>query len=225
MAEFGLGTFGGGDYGLGSFSGGGFAQDLLDALAPMLYAENETNHALGTYLTGLSRPFELVESWASDTDTEPGWSLLLDIDRCPDEALPWLAQLCGIKLAPGLSASNQRAQIDSLASFKRGTPSAIKAAPLPYLTGTKSVTLRERYDGSANDAPNHLQVLVLDTEVVDSVAAEAATRAQKPAGNIMTFTILTGQDYQHIKDTYTSYQDVKNAYHTYQGVKLNQPGV
>lgn len=199
-----------------------FAQEILDTLTPMLY--DPATAPLTSYVEGLSSVFQLIEDWASDTDTAVGWSLLVDVDRCPSEALPWLAQLVGVRLTGGLSAADQRQQIKSLANWKRGTPAAIEAAPAPYLTGTKTVILRERYDGSGNDAPAYLEVITYTSETADAVAAEAAIRAQKPAGLILTYNIIDGQDLQQVKDNYATLQDVKNAYVTLQGVKSNLVG-
>lgn len=195
-----------------------FAQEILDKLAPMLYGDSAP---LTAYVEGLSTPFQLIEDWASDTDTDTGWSLLLDVDRCPDEALPWLAQLVGVQLTQGLNAANQRLQIKTLANWKRGTPSAMAAAPGPYLTGTKTVIFRERYDGSGNDAPYNVEVITLTAETPNSTIVEAAIRSKKPAGIILDYEVLTGQDLQHIKDTYATLQDLANAYLTLQGVEAN----
>lgn len=201
-----------------------FAQDVLDALAPMLYAEDSTGNALTDFITGISQPFELVEEWASDTDTKVGWSLLLDVDRCPLEALPWLAQIVGLRLNTALSEADQRQQIEDAPNWKRGTPGAMKAAPMPYLTGTKTVIIRERYDGSGNDAPYAIQATTYSSETADAVIVEAAIRSQKAAGLILTYVELSGQDYQTVKDNYATYQALKDAYVTYQGVKSNLVG-
>lgn len=201
-----------------------FAQDVLDALAPMLYAEATTGNALADYVTGVSQPFELVEEWASDTDTDIGWSLLLDIDRAPVEALPWLAQIVGLKLNTALSVADQRQQIHNTPNWKRGSPGAMKAAPAPFLTGTKTVILRERYDGSGNDAPYDIEVITYTAETPNSAAVLAAVTKQKATGLILTYVTIAGQDYQTVKDNYVTYQALKDAYVTYQGVKANLVG-
>lgn len=201
-----------------------FTTDILDALAPMLYAEADTDNALTDYLTGLSQPFELVETWASDTDTHIGWSLLLDVERCPVEALPWLAQIVGLTLDTSLSEADQRQQIEDVSNWKRGTPDAIKSVPAPYLTGSKTVIFRERYDGSGNDAPYYMEVITLASETTDATKVESAIRAQKAEGNILTYVNATGQDLQSVKDNFATLQDVKDTYATLGGLKTNTPG-
>lgn len=198
-----------------------FTSDVLDALAPMLYSGNEP---LGDYLGGLSLPFELVETWASDTDTHIGWSLLLDVDRCPVEALPWLAQMIGMTLDTSLSEANQRQQISQAGNWKRGTLPAMQAAPAPYLTGSKAVIVRERYDGSGNDAPYYMEVITFDAETPNPTLVEAAVRKQKAAGIILTYVHLAGEDYQTVKDENATYGVLKSNYLTYGGVKSHQLG-
>ena len=202
-----------------------FTQDLLDALAPMLYAESGTGNALTAYLGGLGLPFDLVESWASDTATETGWSLMLDVDRCPDEALPWLGQIVGLRMAPGLSPDDQRQQIKDVANWKRGTLGAIAGAPAPFLTGTKTVIVRERYDGSGFDAPYYIEVITYAAETLDPVKVEAAIRGQKAAGIILTYVCEAGQDLQQLKDNHTDLQNVKDSYTTLAGIRADTPGV
>lgn len=202
-----------------------FAQEVLDALAPMLYAEATTGDALTEYVTGLSLPFELVEAWASDTNTDIGWSLLLDIDRCPVEALPWLAQIVGLKLNTALSVANQRQQIHDAPNWKRGTPGAMAGAPAPYLTGSKTVIFRERYDGSGNDAPYYVEVITLVAETTDATKVEAVIRAQKPGGIILTYVNASGPDLQFIKDNYATLQTIKDTFLTLGGLKAGTPGV
>jgi hypothetical protein len=100
---------------------------------------------LANYIIGLCQPFIQVESLARDDDDgNPGWSIILDLDRCPVEGLPWLAQLNGTVLNTSLSESDQRAQILAAVGQKRGRPATIAAAIAPYLSGTKTVIMKER---------------------------------------------------------------------------------
>lgn len=198
-----------------------FTQDVLDSLAPMLYAESQTGNALTAYIGGLCSVFELVEEWASDTSEHIGWSLILDVDRCPNEALPWLAQIVGLTLPPGLIPADQRQQIKDVANWKRGTLNAIKAAPAPYLIGNKTVIVRERYNGTTQDAPYYIEVITYQAETPNPAAVEAAIRAQKAAGVILTYVNAIGQDWQSVKDHYATWQDVKNHYPTWADVKAD----
>jgi hypothetical protein len=216
MSVFGEGEFGYGAF--GSDTPPSFAVAILEALDPMRYPGAE---ALDTYLIGLSRPFELIEYYASDTDTDIGWSLLLSLDRCPVEALPWLAQIVGVKLPQNLNESEQRNYIAQVSNWRRGTLGAIAGAANPTLTGDRTVIIRERYDGSGIDAPYYMEVVTYSAETPNPAATEAAIRSQKPAGIILTYTVLAGQDFQHVKDTYATLQDVKDRYTDFASMKAD----
>jgi hypothetical protein len=78
-----------------------------------------------------------------------GWTRLLDPERCPGWALPWLAQFAGVKLTTGLTEAQQREQITSPPAFLRGTPAATRAAVATKSTSKDPTKVRivERTDG------------------------------------------------------------------------------
>jgi len=167
-----------------------FKQSLKDLLQPMFYADANYYNSLDTYIGGLSDPlFQIVDDWASDTDDgKPGYSILIDIDRCPDNALPWLAQFVGAKLTVGLSPAQQREQIRGLGNWKRGTVAAMQAAALPYLTGSQTVVIHER-----DTSPYHFLVYTLSAETPDQNKVLQALLSQKPAGLQMQYVVYAGQ--------------------------------
>jgi hypothetical protein len=56
-----------------------------------------------------------------------GWSQILDINRCPTFALPWLAQFVGVSISPNtsLTKAQQIDQITNRSSLKRGMTGTI----------------------------------------------------------------------------------------------------
>lgn len=154
-----------------------------------------------------------IESIIRDSDAGVGWSSIMDVDRAPSAWLPWMAQLGGIRLEPGLSDVNQRARIKSTDGFRRGSPGAIVGAAQQYLTGTKTVYLVERH-GSAY----RLTVAVKASEVADIAAVQRAVTAQKPAGIVLTVTTTLGGDYNTLRDTHASYNVVKAVFPTYASI-------
>jgi hypothetical protein len=147
---------------------------------------------LDVYLEGLSDPlFQEVQDWSSDTDddpSKPGYSMLIDPTRSPDEGIPWLAQFVGSTITTGLSAHDQRTQLEGLTAWQRGTVAALQAAPVPYLTGSKTVIIKERDTG-----PYHFQVTTYANETPNQAAVLAALTAQKPAGLVMNYVVFSGQ--------------------------------
>jgi|SRR5215472_5234477 len=147
---------------------------------------------LTSYLDSLGDPlFQVVQDWSSDTDdvpSKPGYSILVDANRVPDVAIPWLAQFVGTPITTGMPPAQQRTQLTGLGTWKRGTVAALQAAPLPFLTGSKTVIVKER-----DTDPYHLQVMTYANETPNSATVLAALLTQKPAGLVMNYVVFSGQ--------------------------------
>jgi hypothetical protein len=126
-----------------------FAQSVYDGLYPFQADDANNGYSLATFITALGEMFQVVEDYSRDQvisgKLAPGWSQLVDINRAPVAALPWLGQFVGVTLPDNLTEASQRQQIQQVNGWGRGTKAAILAAPAPYLTGTKTVILRERF--------------------------------------------------------------------------------
>jgi len=105
----------------------------------------------------MAQPFLEVQQVFDPEGDVPPVAPLLDPDLCPAFALPWLAQLVGITLPPGLSEDASRALVQSVWGFRRGTPAAMMAAAQLYLQGAKTVFFRERDAGHAAHACDRVQ--------------------------------------------------------------------
>jgi hypothetical protein len=166
-----------------------FTQTLTGLLQPMFYDDIHQSDALAKYLGTLSAEFEIIEQWARDSDLgQIGYSVLVDANRVPYYAIPWLAQFVGVTITQGLSVTQQRQQLLGLGNWKRGTVAALKAAPLPLLTGSQTVMVKER-----DTSPYHFQVMTYAVETTDSTKVLAALMTQKPAGLVMTYIVFSGQ--------------------------------
>jgi hypothetical protein len=161
---------------------------LYDELAVTQPADEDAGWPLLILLAAIAAALGELPGLVRDTDDGPGWTGLMDPDRAPAFALPWLAQLAGVRLTTGLPEAEQRAQISAPPAFQRGTPAAMRAAVQNTLTGSRFVDVLERVSGD----PYAIEVVVLTGETPDPAASEAAARSQKPAGLILTFTINTG---------------------------------
>lgn len=167
---------------------GTLASELYtDALAPYAREDAEHDFVLGTFLIGLLAPAqEIADLVRDDPDTgATGWSALVDADRCPVWALPWLAQLVGVRDEPTLSEVERRARIKDMAGLHRGTVAYAQAAAAAYLTGTKTVNVTER-DGGAW----LITVETLSAETPDPDLVEQALLAAKPAGLLLTYNVV-----------------------------------
>lgn len=148
---------------------------------------------------------------------DPPWATLLDVDNIPAQYLPWLAQSVGVQLTEGMSEADQRTTIKKTGGWLRGTPASIKEAAKLHLTGSKTVIFRER-----NTSPYNFHVVTRTSETPDSAVVLAAMMAEKPAGLVMTYAVVPGQDYQELLDNHATYQIVLTAYATYDALVRNQ---
>lgn len=206
-----------------------FAAELYERLAPIAWDEARQDYALAKYLGGLGQMFQVVDDYGRDQlvngEYAPGWSQLLDINRCPSPALGWLAQFVGVRLQTGLSDAAQRARIQGTDGWNRGKVSAIVAAAQQYLTGTKTVIIRERDPAACAAQPAYgLTVITKTAETPSSAAVLAALTIAKPAGIVLNYQVLTGNDYQSLVTNHPLYSDVFSTYLTYQGVVNDAPG-
>lgn len=192
------------------------AEALYARMAPVADQDESLGWPLLTYIGAICDSYlQDIDDLASDHPTYSGWGSILSADLAPHYALPWLAQLVGVRVDPSLSDANNIALIKQPVGFQRGSPGAIKAAILPYLTGTKSVTLVERYTGDAYK----VLVSTVTGEVPDSAKMQAAALAQKPAGILMTFTAQVGQTYLQLRTAKATYTIAKAAYTDYTAMR------
>lgn len=188
-----------------------FATALYEELAPMAWDDEAQGWALLIYLDTIGQMFDEIEDLARDEeDGTPGWTKLLDIDRTPGKALPWLAQFIGAILAPTLSETEQRDYIRAAANWKRGTRQTIVDTTKFFLTGSKNVRIDER-----DSSPYHYTITIDPSEVGDLATVQAALLAQKPAGLQFTLNLTTTKTYFQNKTDYPTYALAKAAKPTY----------
>lgn len=205
---------------------GAFAERIYTALDPYTYDEANNDWALLCFLGALGTMFQEVEDYASDTPDRAGWGVLLDVDDIPAKGLPWLGQFVGTSVNPALPEADQRQQLKDANSQKRGSLAAFQAAPLPWLTGTKRVLVRERDAAVVPGNPAYgLTVYTIASETTNTAAVLAALAAIKPAGIILNYAAVSGQDWATLAANYASWNAVKAHYSTWDGVKSDTTGI
>jgi len=206
-----------------------FAERMYVSLGPLALWDPDYQWSLLILQNAIGQMFQLIEDWVRDTAAGPGWSLLLDVNRCPDEALSWLAQFVGVRLLPGSTPDEQRARIASTDGFKRGTRAAMIGAAQATLTGGKTVIFRER-DGANMGHPSSpdyaycLTVITYVAQTPDATATKNALLAQKPGGIVLDYHTNTGQDWQTVKTGNATWQTVKTKYATWGDVLVAAVG-
>lgn len=165
----------------------GFGADLYERMEPWAHADPDNGYALAWLCHAIGTQFTEVDAFALD------WEATFDPDTAPAWALDWLAQFAGVRLTPGFTTAQRRAEIVSPTADRRGTPAAIRAVAALTLTGTARVRLTER-DGS----PYALSVRTYEAQTPDPVEAERLVRTQKPAGLVLTYDLALGWDWAEL---------------------------
>lgn len=156
------------------------ADQLLEELEPILTTDFEQ------YLAAIVAMFAEVEQYTLDTDDGDGWSILLDVDRCPAKALPFLGQMIGVDVPVGMAEADARALIRDRPQWRRGTPSRMIEVAQATLTGSKFVDLIERSAAACPADPAYgVTVVTRTSETTDPAVTLAALLAAKPAGLVL----------------------------------------
>jgi hypothetical protein len=195
-----------------------FADRLYAELEP--FARLDESGHLRIFCDAVATMFEPLATWVQDTDLYPGWSLLLDPDRTPPEALGYTAQYGGVRLQPGLSEDLQRQRIKSTDGMHRGTPAAVISAAQQSLTGQKRVILRERWDSiSGLPDPYYAEIITVTSETPDPAQVIRDVTPQKPAGLIFTYAVREVQDWEEMQTTHATWTAVEGAYPTWRSAE------
>lgn len=190
------------------------ADRILAALGEAL--RRRAGVLLEDVVDGYAAPLSPVDELLQPTDR--GWPAAFDVDATPDPA--WVGEATGTTVPRGLSVEDQRAYVRDRASWRRGTPRAVKGAVADVLTGTRRVDLFER-DGS----PWHLRIQTYSAESagVDEADLVAAAGTQKPVGITLEAEVALGASYEHHAAEWATYEEWAAAYSTYEEASLHVP--
>lgn len=140
-----------------------------------------------------------------------------------DRLLGWGAQWAGFY--PVGATEAELRDLDVIRTrWYRGSPAASIATIQLTLTGTKTVTRRERYlaaDGWGVDNAYNLYIRTRTSETPDPEATLAAALSQKPAGIVLDFAVAAGQDWQDVINGNANWTAVGVAFPTWQDVIEN----
>jgi hypothetical protein len=196
-----------------------FGERLRERTQPLALDDESYGFAHAYLSEALSRPYLEVQEVFDPEGDVPPVAPLLDIDLCPDWALPWLAQLIGAAIPVGMPPETARELIRNVAGFRRGTPAAITAAASFFLTGSKTVFFNERF---ANDA-YRLGIVTLAAETPNPAQVQAAILAQKPGGIVLSYSAIAGQTYRAVLTEVDSYREMRSEWATYRDVREHLP--
>jgi hypothetical protein len=195
------------------------AEDLVAAFEPWLTPD------LKDYLTAIGGMFSEVELYAIDEENdELGWAILLDPDRAPVQALPYLAQYVGERLPVGLDEAGMREWIKDSPNQRRGTIESIVRVAQRYLTGQRTVAISER-SGTDVNPEDYLIVQTYTSETPNPALTYADLRRDAvPADIVLTHNVMEGQAWQQVKTDNASWQVVKDSFPTWEDLRVQMPG-
>lgn len=203
-----------------------FAARLYQMVAPLAQDDPSFDWSLLILVNAIGQPWQLAEEIVRDTPDGPGWSLLLDVDRCPPQSLGWLAQFVGVRLRQDDTDEQSRERIVETDGFRRGTRQAIIAAARATLIGSRNVFVYERTGTPAGPelwGAYRLAVITYTDETPDPAATLAAVLTQKPGGLVLTYQHILGQTYYMVDQRFDSYAEVDAAYANYGEMARDQP--
>jgi hypothetical protein len=195
-------------------------QRIYDNLEPLSKPDESLGWPLLAFVNTMGEMFQPAADLIEDgPNGEPGWSIIVDINRVPDEGLDYLAQFLGLHFYVGIDALTKRQQIRDHVSWQRGTYASIIAAIRLFLIGTKTVILTER-DTDAY----HFAVRIWQAEAPADTSAliRYVNTFAKPGGIQWTLTVDPGTPpalryidiydpgwtYKYIYDTFETYGDI-----------------
>lgn len=208
---------------------GGVAEELYAKLAPFhtfsLEGREVTDEELGwallIYWGSIAKRWQPVEDLARDAPEGPGWSIIFDPDRIPDEGLDWLAQPVGVVLQQGMSPDTKRYRIKNTGMKKAYTPSALAAAATRHLTGDKNVIINEFLAGNAK----RVGVVTFLEETPDPDLTRRDIEEQLPWWIRLTHTVEDSWDYLGIRTAFDDYAAIRTHFNAtgYLGIRSDDP--
>ena len=193
----------------------GLGERLRERTQPLAPNDEAYGGAHRLLCAAIMSMLEEVGQLFDPPDPIPPAAPLVDPTLAPGWALPWVGQLVGVTVPPSATADQAREIIVGVSGWRRGTPSALRAAVIPFLTGSQMVWFRERDGGD----PYALEVVTRTGETTDPEQVLAALLTQLPAGIVLRARTVEGWDYQALTDeggdytaqsaAYTSYSDLR----------------
>lgn len=202
-----------------------FGQQLYDDMQPLAYQDAQLGWPLLTLCGGMGTVFQPIDDLCRDTThSGPGWSQVMDVDWCPGPLLPWLGQFVGVPVDAALNEASMREQIRAEGGMSRGRLAALHSVAQRRLTGTRTVVIRERdADASPTKPAYGITVITFGSETPDESGTRADLAAAKPAGYLLQYVVETGQDFETVRERFSTFDALRTAYSDFDAMRTDTP--
>jgi hypothetical protein len=180
---------------------------------------------LGDYVAAIATMWTEVELYQADPANDvASWQVLLDIDRAPTAALPWLAQCVGERLMVGHDDAVARDRIRNSPTWIRGTPQGIWNAVKEALAPGAQLMMRERHKLDGTFDVDWLALQTYASGTPDETLVRRALRATVPADIMVDYQLATAATWATVIASSATWGAVKATYPTWGDLQGSFPG-
>lgn len=205
---------------------GSVADELYQLLEPFatrsIDGQEVTDEQLGwpllTFWGTLIAPWQEIDDIVRDRAAGDGYSPLFDVQRIADKGLPWLGQLGGVVMLPGLTPDDQRLRIEGIDGINTGTPDAIAAAARRHLEGAKTVLVQESPGGNANV----ISIVTYTAETPDPDQTLRDIEEQTPWWIKVDYNVEDNWNFQALSVEEADFGAVRDAYDDFRAIRDHQ---
>jgi Phage tail protein (Tail_P2_I) len=176
--------------------------------------DEATGYTLRKFCEAWCSPVQGIYDIVRERSDAPSWSILLDPDRCPAKALPYLAQYVGVAITPEMSEQQIRNEIREPTGWARGRPPAIRIATRrtlkPLGDEELMVIIRPR-----TPEVGHHYVRTLLSQTPDPERTEYVVRNAVPAWELLDYDAINGVTFSDITAKFESFGDLTAAFPTF----------
>jgi len=162
-------------------------ESLYEALGFHRGPDGEHDFALRVFCEGWCSTLQPVHDLVRERADGPAWAILFDVDMCPAESLPYLAQWVGVVITPEMSEAQIREELREPTGWARGQLPSIRLTGKRTLIGSRRVIVRVR-----EPAVGFHYIRTLKSETPEEERTRAQLRTAVPAWEVLDYAAIDG---------------------------------
>lgn len=194
---------------------------LTEAWAP--YVVNAPD--LKDYANCIGYMFVEVDELILYLGEDDGWGPLMDPDRCPEKALPYLAQYMGERIPQGMPLELQREWLYDSPNLHRGTLGSIIRAAQRTLTGARAVAITERSGAGETHPEDYIQVRTYASQTPFPEQVLADLYDVVPADIELEYSTAPSQTWSELHASHVDWNAVNSDYANWAEVQSEEIGI